>query len=78
MTKVLFVQIDSQSSAGYRTGLGIASISGYLKRRGFETSLVYYKTQNDYDYFLNKMEEFKPQLVGFYSTSIKSLEQLKD
>ncbi len=67
--KVLFYYIDSQSSSGYSTGLGIASISGYLKRYGVQTALVYFKTQADFQYAINKTRDFSPNIIGFYSTA---------
>ena len=32
--KTLFFYIDTQTSSGYTTGLGVASLSGYLKKQG--------------------------------------------
>ncbi|MFO8053159.1 MAG: radical SAM protein [Candidatus Omnitrophota bacterium] len=48
---------------------GIASISGYLKKRGIKTNLVYYRDERDFDYTQNKIHSFSPKIIGFYSTS---------
>lgn len=68
--KVLFFYIDTQTSSGYTTGLGIALISGYLKRHGVDTELIYYKTKDDFKYSINKIIANTPDIIGFYSTSI--------
>lgn len=62
--------MDTQTSAGYSTGLGIASISGYLKQHGIQTDLIYYKNQNDLEYAIQKTRTIDPDIIGFYSTSI--------
>jgi radical SAM superfamily enzyme YgiQ (UPF0313 family) len=67
--KILFFYIDENSSSGYSVGLGIAAISGYLKRHEIQTELVYYKTADDYPYAIRKISDFSPSVIGFYSTS---------
>jgi anaerobic magnesium-protoporphyrin IX monomethyl ester cyclase len=68
--KVLFVFIDTRTSAGYATGLGISLISGHLKRHGNSTSLVYFRSAKDLGYLLEKVERENPRIVGYYSTSV--------
>ncbi|MBF0233689.1 MAG: B12-binding domain-containing radical SAM protein [Desulfamplus sp.] len=68
--KYLFFYIDSQTDSAYTSGLGIASLSGYLKKHGHYTSLVYYKRQNDFKYALDKIKKEKPHIICFYSTSV--------
>lgn len=68
--KVLFIYVDTQTSSWYQTGLGIASISGYLKTHGVKTELVYYRTDDDFNYAMEKIVEHSPDIVGFYSTSV--------
>lgn len=68
MTRVLFIYIDSMTSSGFSTGLGIASLSGYLKKNGIHTDLVYFKG-DDRDYLIQKVCSVKPDIIGFYSTA---------
>ncbi len=68
--RYLFFYIDSQTDSAYTSGLGIASLSGYLKKHGHYTSLVYYKRQKDFKYVLEKIEREKPDIICFYSTSV--------
>jgi anaerobic magnesium-protoporphyrin IX monomethyl ester cyclase len=75
--KILFFYIDSHTSSGYSTGLGIASISGFLKKNGVSTELVYYKSRTDLDYGIKKIKKFNPAVIGFYSTSSGFHEVLK-
>lgn len=65
---ILFVYIDTHSS-GFSTGLGIASLSGYLKKYGHKTGLIYFKSKDDLDYSIKKIQKFLPNIIGFYSTS---------
>jgi len=67
--KVLFLYIDVQSSAGYSVGLGIASISGYLREKGVRSELVYFKSEKDLKYACEKISRFQPDIIGFYCTS---------
>jgi anaerobic magnesium-protoporphyrin IX monomethyl ester cyclase len=68
--KVLFFYIDTQIDAGYTTGLGIASISGYLKAHGVSTELVYFRNDLDLAYAMEKLEVTSPDIVGYYSVSV--------
>jgi len=67
--QILFVYIDSHASSGFSTGLGIASLSGFLRKHGLETGLVYYRGPEDTSYLMDKLRFCKPDAVGFYSTS---------
>ena len=71
--KCLFYYIDFQTDSGYTSGLGLSSISGYVKKFGHATDLVYYKFADDFDYGIEKIKQFKPDLIGFYSTSAGSV-----
>jgi len=78
--KVLFIYVDENTSSGYTTGLGIASISSYLGKRGIETELVYYRGAKDLEYARAKTCSFSPEIIGFYGTSsnwkiVKSLSE---
>ncbi|MFH1868412.1 MAG: radical SAM protein [Candidatus Omnitrophota bacterium] len=69
MIKTLFFYVDTQTSSGYTTGMGVASISSYLKKHGVFTDIVYYKSEDDFEYSIRKTKEFLPDIVGFYSPS---------
>ena len=58
MMKVLFIYIDINSSTDFCTGLGVASISGYIKKFSRATELVYYRDENDYLYTEDKILNF--------------------
>ncbi len=68
--RILFIYIDTHSSGGFSTGLGISFLSGYLKKYNHKTDLVYFKSKTDLDYTINKIQRFLPNIIGFYSTSV--------
>lgn len=68
--KVLFFYVDNNVSSGYSTGLGLASISGYLKIHGIKTELVYYRTNYDLKYAIDKIGATSPDIIGFNSPSV--------
>ena len=67
---VLFVYIDMQASTFFSMGLGISSLSGFLKKHGRGTGLVYYKRSSDDAQLLAKIKEMEPNILAFYSTSV--------
>jgi len=67
---ILFYYVDTESSSGLYTGLGIASLSGYLKKYNHITDLIYYRSKSDLEYGLKKIHDTSPTIIGFYSTSV--------
>ncbi len=78
--KYLFFYIDNQTDSAYTSGLGIASLSGYLKKHGHQTSLVYFKLKSDLEYAHEKIAAYQPHIICFYSTSVgfKTVQFLSD
>jgi anaerobic magnesium-protoporphyrin IX monomethyl ester cyclase len=68
--KVLFFYIDTQTSTGPSTGLGIALLSGYMKKHSVDTGLVYFRSQDDFKYAMDRIASEKPDIVGFSSMSV--------
>ena len=67
--KVLFIYYDTASSEPPRIGFGVAYLSGYLKRRGHETRLCYFRSPEDLDYALSIIREWSPGMVAHSATS---------
>jgi radical SAM superfamily enzyme YgiQ (UPF0313 family) len=67
---VLFVYVDLQASTSFSMGLGISSLSGYLKKHGRNTALVYYKRVSDDARLAEKIRQAQPNILAFYSTSV--------
>jgi len=68
--KILFIYINTNSSrSSFNIGLGVASLSGYLKKFGHETFLIFFNDKSDMKYLENKIKTVTPDIIGFYSTS---------
>ena len=66
---ILFFYIDNRASSGFSASLGLVSIAGYLNQRQVDTDLVYFKSDADISYALEKIQATQPRIIGFYSTS---------
>lgn len=65
----LFVYADTNSSGQSRISLGIAFLSGYLKRNGFKTGLCYYRNEEDAAHCLKVIGERHIDLVAVSSVT---------
>lgn len=69
MVDILFIYNDRSAHSHYSTGLGVASISAYLRRHGFTTDLIYYKTELPREALIERVRRADPAAVGFYGPS---------
>jgi radical SAM superfamily enzyme YgiQ (UPF0313 family) len=69
---VLFVYVDFQASTSFSMGLGVSSLSGFLKRHGRTSSLIYYKNSSDEALLFKRVREAAPEIIAFYSTSVSA------
>jgi anaerobic magnesium-protoporphyrin IX monomethyl ester cyclase len=69
MADILFIYNDCSAHSHYSTGLGVASISAYLRRHGFTTDLIYHKTELSADAMVERVRRADPLAVGFYGPS---------
>jgi len=66
---ILFVYADTNSSGQPRISLGVAFLSGYLKRNGFTSGLCYYRDEEDAAHCLKMIEERNIGLVAVSSVT---------
>jgi radical SAM superfamily enzyme YgiQ (UPF0313 family) len=69
MVDALFIYNDSSAHSGYSTGLGLASISAYVRRHGFSTDLIYYDGDLSESALAERLCAASPSVVGYYGPS---------
>ena len=67
--RILFVYYDVNGSDPARYACGIGSLSAFLKKKGHQTDLVYFKSELDYNNLDKKIDLFKPGIVGISATT---------
>lgn len=69
LVDILFICNDCITHSHYSTGLGVASISAYLRRHGFTTDLICYKSELPGDALVERVRRADPTAVGFHGSS---------
>jgi len=70
MMKILFVYTDIDIKGGVQSfQFGIAILSAFLKQHGHQTDLHYMYSKYRPSEMVEKIENFKPELIGFSSTT---------
>ncbi len=63
--KVTFVYSDNCVGNENKFNVGIASLSGYLKKKGYETSLIHISEDINEKVFIKKIEDANPDVLAF-------------
>ncbi len=68
--KILFVYTDIDIKGGAKSfQFGIAVLSAFLKQHGHQTNLHYMYPRYRPRKLVEKIKDFKPKLIGFFSTT---------
>lgn len=74
--KATFIYCDNCAGNRNKFNIGIASLSGYLKKEGFNTSLIHISSDINEDYLRSKIERHNPDLLAFSYISL-TFDQIK-